>query len=219
MGMSVARNAALPCSGGSTGEGLGGPGGRVSSGLRAVPRPDTARTCPGNTDLGTLTTTRRRQGRGGSCHHLDERRCRRDLPVEVLLPLLLLDLQGKTGAENPLEGTDTRAHILQTGSGETGWAPVACLALRAPRRRSVPPAQPVGQKAAPPKQDPLLRPPRIANGMERAGSPGGAPCPQRGASHTHVHTLYVYIHTHAIPQPRDTHVRAQTYPQYTHAVH
>lgn len=59
VGVSVARIAALPCSGGSTGEGLGGPGGRVSSGLRAVPRPDTARTCPGNTGPGTLTTTRR----------------------------------------------------------------------------------------------------------------------------------------------------------------
>lgn len=53
------------------------------------------------------------RGAFAGCCHLDERGCRRDLPVEVLLPLLLLDLQGKTRAENPLEGAGAAAHIPQ----------------------------------------------------------------------------------------------------------
>lgn len=40
----------------------------------------------------------------GGHRHLDERGRRRDLPVEVLLPLLLLDLECKAGAEDALGG-------------------------------------------------------------------------------------------------------------------
>ena len=54
-------------------------------------------------------------GRVAPPRRLDERGCRRDLPVEVLLPLLLLDLQGKTRAENP-------RREREEGDGEDGEA-------------------------------------------------------------------------------------------------
>lgn len=54
--------------------------------------------------------------------HLNERGCRRNLPVEVFLPLFLLHLQGKARAEDPL-GRDRNQ-----GSGHTGdhWSGLAC---------------------------------------------------------------------------------------------
>lgn len=49
--------------------------------------------------------------------HLDERGCRWDLPVEVLLSLLLLDLQGKAGAKNPLQGQKAGSCPANAGVG------------------------------------------------------------------------------------------------------
>lgn len=195
----MARIAALPCPRGSTGEGLGGPGGRVSSGLRAVPRPDTTRTCPGNAEPGTLTTTRRRQGRGGGCHHLDERGCRRDLPVEVLLPLLLLDLQGKTGAQNPLQGTETRAHILQTGAWRDRLGTGGLLGAAGPMEEVGASGPARGAESSPTRAGPTAAatpPPGLLTGWKGLAHQGELPV-HRGdqAIHIYIRSMCTYIHT------------------------
>ena len=79
-------------------------------------------------------------GGGGRPRHLDERGCRRDLPVEVLLPLLLLDLQGKAGAENPLEGQKEGSCPADAGvGGRQAGRPGPGSVPWAPQTRSVPP--------------------------------------------------------------------------------
>lgn len=94
---------------------------------------------------------RLRAGTAGGVHHLDERGCCRDLPVEVFLPLLLLDLQGKAGAEDPLGRSRDRATSTQA---TTSWPATGCgvrdgatgLAWQAPHKVAQPPAR---QREAP----------------------------------------------------------------------
>lgn len=137
---------------------------------------------------------RREAGRdNGGRHHLDERGCRRDLPVEVLLSLLLLDLQGKAGAENPLgrsrnqglcpHGQPPPGLGDRMGAGGTGWVPGRRL----------------GQKVAPCERVCGCAP-GIANGMDVSSFSGRELSIRRGDqsytyadTHTRAHPAYTYM--------------------------
>ena len=158
-------------------------------GPRPAPRADTCVfpcPCPARW-AGGQTPLPRPRGRG---RHLDERGCCRDLPVEVLLSLLLLDLQGEAGAEDPLGGqkAGSRPADVAAGGGRAGGPLTPCRCGSGRRASWAPWAQ--LRTAGPADQASASREPAPG---EQAGGLSGPPlgvCAQGGP------------HPHQPPEPR-----------------
>lgn len=150
------------------------------------------------------TTTTRPPGRR---RHLDERGRRGDLPVEMLLPLLLLDLQGEPGAQDPLARDRTPLTQPQGSGGGDGWAR-GSRGAQAPLVKPAPLASPPGRRWPRPRR--VSAEPRTADGRDQLIE-SRAPRPQRGPSPTDVRT-----HMHATPYHGLTCTHPAQCTQHTH---